>query len=314
MKNFLVYLSLGLTLFLTGCSSEDNTFSTPEEEVAQSKTITIAVGMPETSSKSRVNFDDASRTFTWDDGDCLTVLGYGKDGYIGSSDFNLTSGGGQKSATFIGKTVAGATEYVVYYKTPNLSFKDQSNGENLAVMSYEGQTQNTRRTTAHLKGYLFLQSERMAAENFEKGKFKLKVENSIMRFNIQSAPADMGRIESLEWENNMGTPDAHATALALVSTDMDGQIDPFEDQGSTTVPFPLNARQSDEIVVYLCFDPEAMELKAKQTLNVTFQGSRKKYRVNVLTGGMTYQKGYRYRATISMTPGNGVLSNWQEVQ
>ena len=315
MKIIRIYLLLCLVMLWTGCSSDDNTGFTPGDEVVQSKTITISVGMPETSSPSRVNFDDVSRSFTWGDGDCLIVLGYGPKGYIGSSDFNLASGSGQKSATFIGKTVAGATEYVVYYKTQNLSFTDQPTGQKLAVMSYDGQTQHSLHTTTHLKDYLLLQSERMKCENFEQGKFRLKVQNSIMRYDIESVPDDMGRIVSIIWENNKGTNDAHSTTLTLAYTDVDSDIGSFEDNGSITIPLPAYAKAANKITAFLCFDPEAMKLKANHKLTVTFKGTNKTYQTDVTAGkDMNYKRGTRYHAKVSTIQSPDALSNWKEIK
>ena len=317
MKNILFFITLGLTILFSACSSDSPVAAAPEEEedvIAPSKTITITVGMPERPKKSRVIFDDKTLKFTWDNQDCLTVLGYGPKGYLGTSEFTLTAGAGQLSATFIGKTIAGATSYVVYYKTPNLSFNPKADAMHAATMAYDGQTQNTRRATVHLKDYLFLQSQQMTAEQFENGKFGLKMQNSIMRFNILSSPADMGRIKSVVWENNPGTTDAHATALTLESLDIDGHIDSFGDQGSTVLPMAADGQNLEEIVVFLCFDSEAMELKANQALTVRLNGSRKTYQVDIVPGGgMTYKPGSRYRASISLTGGEGHLSNWHEI-
>lgn len=282
MKKFCLFLSLACAMLFVGCSSDDDALEENNEIENQvtDQEITISAGIPEEATRAEY---DGEKTIRWSEGDKLTLVAFNaNNALMGTRDFELVEGAGNKSAKFTGRIIKNAAKYVFYYNTPNL--KIDENGK--ATMNYEGQTQTQPSLTSHLKDYIYLQSEELTESEITSG-FTFKIRNSFFVFHVSSIPAELGSFNEMEWINNAGTDNEVVTSLKYTGSYREG------------------------ISFYVSFDPEAMKLEAGKNIAVRFYNGTVAYEVKAVSAnGKAYQAGGKYNAEISTRAKENTLHDW----
>jgi hypothetical protein len=254
-----------LALFVTGCAREPFSERTEKDE----KMVTISVTIPQ---ETRVSFDDGTRKFSWETGDQLLLAGYGANGnYINCATFTW-----QEGNTFKGIEVDGAITYKAYY--PGNVITLDGHGKVQLPANFWQQTQDGNNTTAHLRDKLFLSDTVANAINQT---FDLTLESSIVRFDLNNIPSEVGTLQKVIWTLQTSAEGfSELTILNVIGVD----------SGTTS------------LTAFLAFDPAVMRIVENGEVKVTLIGSQSSYewRTNTTkTGGMTYEAGKRYYATVN---------------
>ena len=284
-KRYLYAALLAGVLGMTACSSED--IVAPGENVEQTaETMTISVSMPE---KSRISYEEGveSDVLKWQEGDVLTVFAgdYKVSGKL--YEYNLVSGADTKTATFEGPMLGSVKEVKLYYKSKNLTVG--AAGE-LEQVNYNEQMQMADASTAHLKDYLHIESEVLTAGQFGSGNISMQMKSAMMRLDLHSLPAEMGKIESISWTNNKGTANEKAMTIAL---------NPAEKYNK----------------VFISFDPQEMKLEAGKDICMSFTTDKGQWNVSATsTAGKVYEAGTKYEIGISNDGNTDYLHTWAKVE
>lgn len=228
MKKLAYLITLFCIALFSACSSDDDALVGEENagDGVFGKEIIIGAGMPDDES-TRVSFDDSNLKdgLRWQEGDKLLLVGLknkGREGYeiIGTSDFELIEGAGQRRGIFKGRTLKNADKYQVFYKG-NLKFSKDRFGITYVDMDYTGVSQNGFNTTSHLRNYLFLAVSNLQAETTErrfiplalsldellKDNVNLTLLNSYLRIDVRALPKNLENARQVRWLINNDTGD-----------------------------------------------------------------------------------------------------------
>ncbi|HPM10857.1 MAG TPA: hypothetical protein PK941_10480 [Paludibacter sp.] len=262
-----------LALLVVGCTRN---MDLPEPAEQEGEIVTIRAAIQ---AETRVAYTDSDipgsgGSLAWQTGDQLLLAGYDGTTYIGSSILTWDSGDAFSGSAIPGATPA--TTYKVYYPGNIITLDD--NGEVQLPANFWQQTQDGNNTTAHLRNKLFLSDTEANALNQI---FNLTLQSSIIRF-VVTLPAT-GSLKKLIW--TVETVPGEKTRSAIL--DLTG----FD----LVVP-------GSEMTVYLAFDPAVMRIVENGEVKVTLIGSQSSYEWSTNTtkvGGMTYEAGKRYHATVN---------------
>ncbi|HKM13183.1 MAG TPA: hypothetical protein PL115_06190 [Bacteroidales bacterium] len=261
-----------LALLAASCTREP----LPEPAEQEGEIVTIRATIP---AETRVAYTDSDipgsgGSLAWQTGDQLLLAGYDGTTYIGSSILTWDSGDAFSGSAIPGATPA--TTYKVYYPGNIITLDD--NGEVQLPANFWQQTQDGNNTTAHLRNKLFLSDTEANALNQI---FNLTLQSSIIRF-VVTLPAT-GSLKKLIWTvETVPGEKTRSAILDLTSFDL-------------VVP-------GSEMTVYLAFDPAVMKIGPNGKIKITLIGNAASFEWSTnttKTGGMTYEAGKRYYATIT---------------
>ena len=264
-----LYIIALLALSVISCTREP----LPELENGEGKIVTISATIPP---ETRVAYDDADRSLSWQIGDTLLLAGYDGMTYIGRKKFGWTGTG----CTFSGEEVPGATTYKAYYPGNVITLDNDGNVQ--LPDNFWDQRQNGDSTTAHLRNKLLLFDEE--AHSITQI-FNLALKSSIIKLDLSSVPKEVGKLHQLVY-----TVETAWGVFESVSLDV------------TNVTFSL-AKHS--LLAFLAFDPVEMKINAGRKVMVTLSGKKLYQWSKPVTDGKEYAAGHRYTGTVS--------SGWKEM-
>lgn len=264
-----------LAMLFGGCASDNELTSPADKDNGNPALLTFTAGTPDDdSAQTRVAYADVGEDggkLTWHKGDKLIMAGYAGSTYEGLRYYTYQGESGETSGTFTGEPVSNAETYIAYY--PPSVFVDGTGKVFYPSMHIQRQQSATDKT-AHLRDYMMLQAEDITPG----GSFTMKMQSSIMKFDVSGIPPEVGKLSSLIW-----TVDTEA-GCRLLRLDFEDVIVDFHTETTLTA--------------YLSFLPEEMSVKADGKFSVILVGD-KTYRAQVtIAGGKTYETGKRYTATI----------------
>ncbi len=241
-----------------------------EKAEKEGEIVIISATIPQ---EPRVAYDDGTLKLSWQTDDQLLLVGYDGDTYKGNSTFTYIAG---SDGNFSGTTVPGATTYKAYYPGDIITLDD--NGEVQLPANFWQQTQSGDNSTAHL-GKKLLMSD--VGANALNESFTLTLQSSIVRFNLNSIPSEVGTLQKVIW--TLQTSAEGFTELAILNV-----------TGVNSCTTSLTA--------FLAFDPAVMRIAENGEVKITLIGSQSSYEWSTnttKTGGMTYETGKRYYATVN---------------
>ncbi|MGI6573145.1 MAG: PKD domain-containing protein [Fermentimonas sp.] len=262
-----------LALLMASCT-HDITIPEPAEPAKPAEKegdiVIISATIPE---KTRVSYDDITLKLAWEQNDTLLLAGYDAGGtYIASSKFGYTGNDNE----FIGTKVPGANTYKAYYPGDVITLDD--NGQVQLPANFWQQTQNGENSTAHLSKKLLMSDVDAKALNQP---FTLTSQSSIVRLNLNNIPSGVGTLQKVIW--TLQTSAEGSTELAILNVIGVGP-------GTTS------------LTAFFAFDPAVMRIAENGEVKVTLIGSQSSYEWSTNTtkvGGMTYEAGKRYYATVN---------------
>ncbi|MBV3733935.1 hypothetical protein [Bacteroides cellulosilyticus] len=279
-------LTLALVVAASGCNTEDlsDTVRTLPDKQDGKMTIHAATGRQ---SATRVAYEDgtagADGKLTWQTGDRLTVVRMNGSNYVAHADDYLYNGtDGATSGSFTGTAIPDAGDsWTIYY--PHTVAVNTTDGS--ATLPMTGQTQTSDGNTDHLRNHLLLASTGITDLSND---FTLAMKNSIMKFDLNNVPAEVGKLTNLVWtvETTNGT---RCLTLSFAPE---------------AVTFNAGKRT---LTAYLAFMPEEMAVKAGGKFTVTLTGDKTYQAETTIAGGKTYAAGMRYTAAI-----DGTSIGWEE--
>lgn len=302
MKKFSYLLCMAFIMMLAACSDDDFTEEQEKDNSGLGEMITITVGMPEYFTNTRVDYNDEKLSLSWENGDVITIVGFDENGtFKGISDLNCikVDNNNKNKGTFTGYTVAGAKKYRIYYKAENITINSE-NGT--AKMSYDNQLQDNTNPTAHVKKCLFLKAQKSSTDasdeimldDLKNSRFFMTMQNGIFRFDIESLPKMIHNFNKVAWVNNYGGSAAY-TVLNFKGTYSEADKD--------------NSGMSCHL--FICFDPQEMELHKGQDILLRFYSKNFDGKVTgTSVNGKKYDSGNRYHAKVSNKSKEGYISNW----
>ena len=260
-----------LALLAASCERDIEILEPTEQE---GEIVTIEATIPP---ETRVAYTDSDTpgsggSLAWQTGDQLLLAGYDGTTYKGSSKFSYTGSGD----TFSGTAVEGATTYKAYY--PGNVITLDANGEVQLPADFWQQTQDAQSLTGHISSKLLLFDE---TANTINQTFNLTLRSSIIKF-VVTLPAT-GSLKKMIW--TVETVPGEKTRSAIL--DLAG--------------FDL-VMPGSQLTVYLAFDPTVMKIGPNGKVKITLIGNAASYEWSTnttKTGGMTYEAGKRYTATIT---------------
>ncbi len=259
-----------LALLAASCTREP----LPEPVEQEGGVVIIEASIPP---ETRVLYTDSNTpgeggTLSWQTSDTLLLAGYDGPTYIGSSKFGYTGTG----TKFSGMVVPGATTYKAYY--PGNIITLDANGEAQLPANFWQQTQSGDNQTSHLSKKLLM---RDIEANSLGESFSLTHQSSIIRLNLNNIPSGVGTIQKVIW--SLQTSAGGLTEFAILNV---------TDVSSGT----------SGLTAFLAFDPTVMKIVANGKVKVTLIGSQasREWSTNTTkVGGMIYEAGKRYYATIN---------------
>jgi len=266
MKLKLSILAL-LALLIAGCNREP--LPVPLEEGGKIVTISVYIS-PET----RVAYDDANRTLSWESGDQLLLAGYDADGLYMNQTSLFTYNTGTVNS-FNGQQIIGAATYKAYY--PATVTLDANGSVQPLPDAFWQQTQTGDGTTGHLKNKLLLFDE--VANSIDQA-FNLELKNSILKFNLSNIPQKVGELDQLIY-----TVETSSGVFKSMTLNVTGIT------FSSTV---------NSMTAFLAFDPAVVKIAANGKAKILLIGVLPYvWRSGKVTGGKNYLKGNRYTDTVS---------------
>ena len=264
MKSKLFIIAL-LALSVISCTREP----IPQLEEQGGKIVTIRATIPP---ETRVAYDDANLSLSWQDNDQLLLAGYDGTTYKGSSTFTYVSGSGSK---FLGTTVPGATTYKAYYPG-NVITLDNNGNVQLPVYFWQ-QTQEGNNSTAHLRDKLFLSDTVAKATN---NTFSLTLRSSMIKLNLSSIPQEVGKLDQLIYMVETASGVFKSVPLNVSGVTF-----------SATV---------SSITAFLAFDPDVVtNIAANGKVRITLLGEQPYEWSATSTEGKNYIAGNRYTGTVT---------------
>jgi hypothetical protein len=264
MKSKLFIIAL-LALSVISCTREP----IPQLEEQGGKIVTIRATIPP---ETRVAYDDANLSLSWQDNDQLLLAGYDGTTYKGSSTFTYVSGSGSK---FLGTTVPGATTYKAYYPG-NVITLDNNGNVQLPVYFWQ-QTQEGNNSTAHLRDKLFLSDTVAKATN---NTFSLTLRSSMIKLNLSSIPQEVGKLDQLIYMVETASGVFKSVPLNVSGVTF-----------SATV---------SSITAFLAFDPDVVtNIAANGKVRITLLGEQPYEWSATSTDGKNYIAGNRYTGTVT---------------
>ena len=264
-KSFIFTL---LALLIASCTLQPvPELDEPGKEEGRLVTINVTVS-PET----RVAYDDANRTLSWESGDKLLLAGYDGTTYKGSKIFEYTGNGN----SFQGQEVTGATSYKAYYPGDIITL--DAGGNVQIPANFWDQTQNGNNTTAHLRNKLLLFDETANPLNQT---FSLNLKSSIIRFDLTNVPQEVGTLSHIVW-----AVETAAGVFKLMTLNVTG------------VTFSAS---TSSLTAFLSFDPAVMKIIAGGEYRVELYGEKLSFQSNTVASEKNYAAGDRYK---------GHISNW----
>jgi len=264
-KSFIFTL---LALLIASCTLQPvPELDEPGKEEGKLVTINVTVS-PET----RVAYDDANRTLSWETGDKLLLAGYDGTTYKGSKIFEYTGNGN----SFQGQEVTGATSYKAYYPGDIITL--DAGGNVQIPANFWDQTQNGNNTTAHLRNKLLLFDETANPLNQT---FSLNLKSSIIRFDLTNVPQEVGTLSHIVW-----AVETAAGVFKLMTLNVTG------------VTFSAS---TSSLTAFLSFDPAVMKIIAGGEYRVELYGEKLSFQSNTVASEKNYAAGDRYK---------GHISNW----
>jgi hypothetical protein len=222
--------------------------------------------------ETRVAYDDANRTLTWEEGDQLLLVGYDNSNtYVGNSTFNYQTGN-----TFTGNAVNGADSYTAYYKVEGINLNETTGKVTIPYTFYDGQTQSGSGSTAHLKSKLFLGDD--TAKPLTQS-FTLSGKNSILKLVLSGIPQEVGNLQQLIYKVETGPGMSKSLSLNVTGVTFSDALDTF--------------------TAYLSFDPIVTKIAANGEVRITLFGEQPYHWIATITGGKNYTAGNRYTGTVS---------------
>ena len=259
-------ISALLALLVAGCTHNINL---PEPAEEEGKMVTISATIPP---ETRVAYDDDTRTLSWQDGDQLLLVGYDGTTYKGYKIFNYSGNGN----SFNGEEVPYATTYKAYYPGNVITVDLNGNLKPLPANFWQ-QAQNGNNSTAHLRNKILMYDETANPLNET---FNLALKSSIIKFNLQNVPANVGTLVNLIWivENEPGV-NKH------LRLDVTG------------VTF---STAQDNITAFLAFDPAVTQVTANGKVRISLIGEQTYvWTSGTLTEGKNYSVGNRYTGSVN---------------
>ncbi len=242
----------------------------PEPVEQEGDIVIISATIPE---ETRVSYDDGTLKLAWEQNDTLLLAGYDAGGtYIASSKFGYTGNDNE----FIGTKVQGATTYKAYYPGDVITLDE--NGEVQLPADFWQQTQNGDNSTAHLSKKLLMSDVDANALNQP---FTLTSQSSIVRLNLNNIPPEVGTLQKVIWSLQTSAEGSAELAILIVAGLSSG---------------------TTSLTAFLAFDPALMRIVENGEVKVTLIGSQSSYEWSTNTtkvGGMTYEAGKRYYATVN---------------
>ncbi|HPK29570.1 MAG TPA: hypothetical protein PK979_00830 [Bacteroidales bacterium] len=232
------------------------------------------------SPETRVAYTDSDTLgsggrLSWQEGDKLLLAGYDGATFMGSEIFEWVAGD-----RFTGTTVSGATTYKAYY--PGEKVMLDANGNVQLAGTFWQQTQSGDNSTAHLRNSLLLFDE---TANAITETFKLISKSSIIRFNLEGVPADVGLLSNLIW--SVETTAGVTKSMAL---------------NVTGVTF---SAAKDNLTAFLSFDPAVIGIAANGRVKITLYGGKSYQWTTTVADEKNYTVGKRYKAAVN--------SGWTEM-
>jgi len=263
-----------LALTAVSCMRDINPIGSEQEK---GKMVTISATIPP---DTRVSYTDSDipgngGTLTWQTGDTLLLAGYDGTIYKGSNKFHWKGGD-----SFEGLEVTGATTYKAYYPGERVTL--DANGNVQLAGTFWQQTQSGDNSTAHLRHSLLLFDETAHAINQT---FDLTLKSSIIRFNLDGVPADVGSLGNLIW--SVETTAGVTKSMAL---------------NVTGVTF---SAAKDNLTAFLSFDPAVTDIAANGRVKITLRGGKSYQWNTTVAAGKNYTIGNRYKAAVN--------SGWTEM-
>lgn len=259
-----LYIFALLALSVISCTREP----LPELEREEGKIVTISASIPP---ETRVVYDDADRSLTWQTGDTLLLAGYDGTTYKGSEKFHWTGG-----KNFQGTEVPGATTYKAYYLAKGIML-DETTGDVQLPDNFWEQTQDGDNSTAHLRNKLLLFDE--DAQPITQT-FNLALKSSIIRFRLKGVHVNVGTLNNLIWKVQTTSKDTKSMTLNL--TDL-------------TISSAL-----DSITAFLAFDPTVMKIAANGKARISLHGGQSYvFWETTVSSAKDYLAGNRYTGTVN---------------
>jgi len=260
LKLFIIAL---LALLVASCTREP----IPQLEEQGGKLVTISVTIPP---ETRVAYDDADCSLSWQTGDTLLLAGYDGTTYKGSKKFHWTGGD-----SFQGTEVPGATTYKAYYPG-NVITLDKNGNVQLPVYFWQ-QTQDGNNSTAHLRDKLFLSDTVAKATN---NTFSLTLSSSIIKLNLSGIPQEVGELDQLIY-----MVETASGVFKSVSLNVSG------------VTFSATV---SSITAFLAFDPLFVtDIAANGKVRIILLGEQPYEWSVTSSGGKNYTAGNRYTGTVN---------------
>lgn len=278
MKLKLLLFAL-LALIVANCTLGDPAVPT-ENEINE---VTVSVTL---SPETRVLYDDSQvgstpGALSWQTGDQLMLIGFNdSDVYQGQRTFTYSGSG--NSFTYTGQMPANATKYKAFY--PASAVQLDANGDPVLVngnppipgSTFWVQTQSGTGSLTHLSDKLLLSD---TDANALTTPFNMLAISSILKFNLSGIPNDLGTLTKLIWQVQSTTV-GYIRSAALSLTNI-----------------PVNPTN---LIAYLAFDPDLMDIATNGQFKVTLIGSDKSYEWSITsTYGKDYVAGTRYTANVS---------------
>jgi len=239
----------------------------PEPEKEEGKIVTIRVKIPE---ETRVAYDDATRTLSWQVGDQLLMAGYNGTTFLGSKIFNYDGTG----YTFSGEPVPGATTYKAYY--PATVQLNEDGVVQPFPATFWHQKQVGDNSMGHLRNKLLLFDEEANALDQT---FNLTLKNSIIRFNLSGIPQAVGALSHLIWRVETAPGVTKSVMLNVENVNF---------SASTTT-----------LTAFLAFDPAVMKIAVNGKMRIALLGTKWYVWNNQVAPGKTYSAGNRYKGTVN---------------
>lgn len=199
-KNNLLYVVLAAVALLGmyGCMS-DLPQSDDGLRASNGEAISIRVSMPQNEVadvNSRIVYDDDNLDLKWEDSDKLAIVGYSNGRPLGKSILSLSECEGENHAVFSGNSVAGATQYDVYYPA------EAVNNLGELVLNFDNQIQKANNSTEHLKKNILLKqagNQKLTVNDIllKDKDILLQMQNSIIRFELSNLSVETP--VSLNW-------------------------------------------------------------------------------------------------------------------
>ena len=233
MKNNYVKLAfLFFLLFVASCTKEDiitKGSNQSQSEIVLGDFIRLTVQTAPTvvqpvsiDKRSRVSYEDAAvdkdaAPFKWEAGDQLMLVNKANPSQYVTLD--LETGAGTAQASFKGNIIEGVDKYEIYYTRVGHHLKYI---DGIWDVDYSAQTQTANNSTAHLKDYLFMQGQlqgsdatTFTAENLKDAQIVMNTKNTVVRFDLDTISAGLGKLSALEWILNAGDANEESHTLKL---------------------------------------------------------------------------------------------------